>query len=512
MNTMTEKISKLSSSLKELVAHNRRKAAISALSLACVAGLTATLIVMSEEKTPTEVETQLSPGTIIPHEPFHTQIKHPRSGRMEAATVIRQNGRGYNTFVVRFASTGETELQITEKKCKDFQKIVEHFPKPYSPGYAVPLAMTLQIHDPLKKENPATKSGLVLTPRPHGFIFEENKTKIRESIAMHAIPVKDRIQITTVFNFEKLSSEKIKEIAESYDARLKAQIKAKMTPAEHSAAYEAEIAGLLEAHKTIGNAAQEESLAFQKQGTFRTMKEAITALQNPGLFPNTHRYEDLNNDLAQKRGPQNQYVPNYDKSVETILWWDHIQNMNPKNPQEDEIVSLRPTFEKMGIVPIVQTPKGCTLYSGFYLANYLIQKDGGKPITFAAYENAAVKATVVALGHKPNPKTDAFTNSAVTGAIKLLHGKELKAMRIPSIVGFPQPLSQEIIKHFLRNKIPVPATIWSTLGGHTILITGFRQEGGSCTYEYIDTYGPNKFNGGYGERKNALPVGAFWFE
>lgn len=134
----------------------------------------------------------------------------------------------------------------------------------------------------------------------------------------------------------------------------------------------------------------------------------------------------------------------------------------------DEIVSLRPQFEKLGMVAHQQVENTCFQHAAYHLYQYELRKNG-----------------------LPVPSYEQFVQMIGGGSgdpYKILHLKlPGKTMRSYEILTQIQELDHELIKHQLRNGRPCIVSGDFPQGAHVVLAIGFIVKDGKTTFEYLDS-------------------------
>lgn len=181
---------------------------------------------------------------------------------------------------------------------------------------------------------------------------------------------------------------------------------------------------------------------------------------------------------------------NYNFGYQDIM---HLIEVKPDDVEEK--VSLRSEFERLGVKPTEQERHMCTMYSAQHLAQYVFLKKGAEP---PSIENLKTRI-------RPMwdwTKTGMSTPSRIIIPAIESGNKRLKVLWING----PLPkISDEMIKHQIRNGHPCRVSIWEKIGGgggsHAIVVIGFHSKDGVTTWEMLNSNNTNE-DGGYTTRPN----------
>jgi hypothetical protein len=180
-----------------------------------------------------------------------------------------------------------------------------------------------------------------------------------------------------------------------------------------------------------------------------------------------------------------------------------IPLMEVKPLTEEEKVSLRPEFERLGVKAFQQVGDTCSLYSTQHLLQYAFAAAGMK----APSPNELMRLTGTDGVKVPTPILIQAATKASAPAGKVPHTMQF--------TGFSGNLStkmfHEMVKHQIRNKRAVQvATADCT---HAIVIVGFHTKDKKTTWEFLNS---NRIwqDNGYSTIKGISDITAFslWFE
>lgn len=148
---------------------------------------------------------------------------------------------------------------------------------------------------------------------------------------------------------------------------------------------------------------------------------------------------------------------------------NYIRALEIKDPDVEEIVSLRDNFKRLGVKPTQQTKDACSIYSLYHMVQYAILKDGGTPPSATAF--------VAAHGRKFD---------RLSHVVGRLYGKRPLIRDLSTGLN---ALNEEIVKEELRNGRPcrVSVSYVKTSIRHDIVLIGFHIKDGKTRYEYIDS-------------------------
>lgn len=172
---------------------------------------------------------------------------------------------------------------------------------------------------------------------------------------------------------------------------------------------------------------------------------------------------------------------------------------------KDEVVSLRPEFEKLGVTATQQIGDTCTTYSTFHLMQFVTRKNGVTPATIEKFSESAILH-----GGK-------ITNELAVEIIAYITGKPVKVTWIQSPLN---NLNHEITKDLLRRGIPSIISWRPTKAdgyeeggpsGHASVVVGFRIKDGATEWEILDSNHIEK-NAGYKFIGTQGTVGLFGIE
>ena len=137
----------------------------------------------------------------------------------------------------------------------------------------------------------------------------------------------------------------------------------------------------------------------------------------------------------------------------------------------DEKVSLRPAFEKLGMVAHQQVEDRCYQHATYHMYQYECRR---LKLPVPSYEGFMQKLG----GGKGNPLGIVY--------FQLNDGRKLFIQHIN--LGGVTVLEHELIKHQLRNGKPcVISADFPKLSGHVVLAIGFEVKNGETTFEYLDS-------------------------
>lgn len=205
--------------------------------------------------------------------------------------------------------------------------------------------------------------------------------------------------------------------------------------------------------------------------------------------------------------------PEWDKYNFSFL--QVLPQMNIKPQLEEERVSLKPAFEKLGIVGKQQEKYNCWLYAGYHLTQYAFLSKGQSPPTLSDLKSRLTRRGIAT--NEPG----GGSATKVIGAINetLAPQKRLNVLWFSSRPYYADRMAGEMIKHQLRNNraciVSITETIGSSSGNHSVVIIGFHAKDGRTTWEILNSnIGKTQ---GYETRINwAIDTGisgfSFWIE
>ncbi|MFN4805236.1 MAG: hypothetical protein ACK5LH_04585 [Akkermansiaceae bacterium] len=153
---------------------------------------------------------------------------------------------------------------------------------------------------------------------------------------------------------------------------------------------------------------------------------------------------------------------------------------------KDEVVSLRPEFEKLRVTATQQVGNTCSAYSAYHLVQFLTKKHGLKTPTVDQLQTAANAMPA-------GPNKGAVLPTFTVNAIAKLTGKNVKVTQTKSLL---INLSHEVTKELLRKGIPSILAWYPTKkdgydsengGGHASVVIGFVVKNGITQWEIIDS-------------------------
>jgi len=161
---------------------------------------------------------------------------------------------------------------------------------------------------------------------------------------------------------------------------------------------------------------------------------------------------------------------------------------------KDEVVSLRPEFEKLGVTATQQIGDSCSVYSAYHLMQFITRKNGVKP---ASIENFSSRSLPTSNGDSVMMDQDAVQT------IAHIMGKPIKVTWIQSSLN---NLNHEIVKALLRRGVPVTLSWRPTKEDgyeegngrrslHASVVVGFRVKEGVTEWEVLDSNQIWKDNG-----------------
>jgi hypothetical protein len=152
----------------------------------------------------------------------------------------------------------------------------------------------------------------------------------------------------------------------------------------------------------------------------------------------------------------------------------------------DEVVSLRPQFEALGVKAGQQSGNTCALFATQHLLQYSCLKDGGKPPTRNQLE-AAYKAdggTII---------DGTFDTYGLLKAGEKSYGKKAQVQWLELLndaVLTNGALNVELIKNELRKgRACLGTTSDNPKGTHSVVIVGFKTQGAETQFEYLNSNG-----------------------
>jgi hypothetical protein len=180
--------------------------------------------------------------------------------------------------------------------------------------------------------------------------------------------------------------------------------------------------------------------------------------------------------------------------------WDFAKTLVIPDQAKDETVSLRPEFERLGVVATKQVGDSCSIYASFHLAQFLMRKHGIAAPSIQEWQRKAVTENL----HGKNPASDKqmiFDHEVVDGIKSLVGNRNVHVTWTIMPLG---NLKQEVTKELLRKGVPVliewvppKADGYVTVGApHSSLIVGFVTKDGVTQWEIIDSNHVDR-NGGY---------------
>lgn len=183
----------------------------------------------------------------------------------------------------------------------------------------------------------------------------------------------------------------------------------------------------------------------------------------------------------------------------------------------EEKVSLREEFEKLGVRLRHQERNLCAIYATYHIAQF-------------AHLSANLPApSVDQIKALLTPKELADTQTHGSSPRTLLHrmartqpnGKTMKVLWMSAPT---EKLTEELVKHQLRNGKPCVMTITEVIGGgsgrHYIVVVGFHTKNGKTEWEYLNSNNVGDENGGYVKKTGVIFVNrglgndglSVWFE
>lgn len=200
------------------------------------------------------------------------------------------------------------------------------------------------------------------------------------------------------------------------------------------------------------------------------------------------------------------------------LWWDHIYKttslpgdgpsvnqhvagkfhypfdlvgkIKVKEPQPNEVVSLRNQFEEFGIKPMHQDAKhSCQFLAAHKVVNYWLAKKGKPILTLGQFS---------ALCARTFPNDIAIQGRSRKGikTLRPIITGQLIAQQVaeqPHTAGIAMGnirLSRDLMMHFLREGYPLIAAVPSNVRGyshHVVVIVGFKTTDGKTQFECLDS-------------------------
>lgn len=163
-----------------------------------------------------------------------------------------------------------------------------------------------------------------------------------------------------------------------------------------------------------------------------------------------------------------------------VMAWDLAKTV-PLDKTEDETVSLRPEFEKLGVVATQQVGNSCTMYSAYHLLQYLAKQHGAKIPTATGFREAAGETS---------PFQGMFLHEKCMAVQKILNRHIEIIHHDRSLVA----LNHEVIKQLIREGTPTLIS-WRTSakngydseGNHQSLVVGFVVKDGVTQWEILDS-------------------------
>lgn len=132
----------------------------------------------------------------------------------------------------------------------------------------------------------------------------------------------------------------------------------------------------------------------------------------------------------------------------------------------DEKVSLRPEFERVGVVAHQQTGDTCFQHATYHMYQYQCR---AKKLRVPSYEQF-----VQSMG-------------GMTTKLYLVRASDGRRLMIQNVfLGGITPLEHELVKHLIRNGHPCMISLPKP-AGHGVLAIGFEVKDGVTTFEYLDS-------------------------
>lgn len=154
--------------------------------------------------------------------------------------------------------------------------------------------------------------------------------------------------------------------------------------------------------------------------------------------------------------------PQFDKWVSSAL--DLLPTLGMET--KDEVVSLRPEFEKLGVVAHQQVGTTCVVHAAYHMYQYQCRKAGLAVPSYRDFERRMKGGFVSHL-------------SVIRGA----DGRRLKMLKLGTLgLG---ALDREVIKDQLRKGHPCMIRLEHK--NHSVLAVGFTTKNGKTTFEYLDS-------------------------